>query len=121
MFMRQSLRQEIPNKIPMQISEQISEQIQRLPLAQQRHVLDYIRLLQAAPAENTAQDYSYYSSPALARGITGKELLALTITIEAAELTAMQQAITQECRKIDSEGWDIAERGSYGMVFATGE
>lgn len=117
MFMRQTLRQEIPNKIPMQISEQI----QRLSLAQQRHVLDYIRLLQAAPAENTAQDYSYYSSPALARGITGKELLALTITIEAAELSAMQQAITEECRKIDSEGWDIAERGSYGMVFATGE
>ena len=70
------------------LEQQIHEQLNRLPLGQQRQVLDFARALAA-------------SRPC---GVAGRDLLPLAGAIGAEDLATISQAVA-ECEQVDAHGW----------------
>ena len=69
------------------IKTQILEQVSKLPLAQQRLVLNFASsLMRKTP-----------------RGVPGKDLLAFAGCIEAADIKAMSKAIEEGCERVEKD------------------
>jgi len=71
------------------VKKEIINQIGRLDYEHQRRVLDFARALAV-------------TSP---KGVPGKQLLSFAGTISADDLKAMEQAIGDNCEKIDLNEW----------------
>ena len=71
------------------LETEICEYLHQLPLAQQRHVLEFVRALAAAQV----------------RGVPGQALLRFAGTIEASDLATMAQAIEDGCEQVYGEDW----------------
>ena len=69
------------------LQKEILDQLDKLPVEQQRQVLDFARTL---------------SKPA---GKRGKDLLYFAGGISADDLTLMAQAIEQDCEQINANEW----------------
>lgn len=71
------------------LEQELHQQLSVLSLEQQRQVLDFARAL------------------ALARphGVPGETLLRFGGMFDPDDLRAMEQAIEEECEKIDPDGW----------------
>ena len=70
------------------LERELHEHLERLPEPRQREVVEYARGL----AEKKT------------RGISGKEFLALTGTIEPDDIVLMKKAI-EECERVDLDEW----------------
>jgi hypothetical protein len=68
---------------------EICAQLQPLPLAQQRHVLEFVRALVAARM----------------RGVPGQTLRRCAGAIAARDLATMAQAIEDGCEQVHGEDW----------------
>ncbi len=71
------------------LERELHEQLERLPEPKQREVVEYARVLAAEKP----------------KGISGKEFLALTGTIEPDDIALMKQAIEEECERVDLDEW----------------
>ncbi|MGH9429231.1 MAG: hypothetical protein ACRD2L_23355 [Terriglobia bacterium] len=72
-----------------EIETEIHQHLQRLPLEQQRHVLEIVRALAAARAG----------------GVPESGLLRFAGTIDPRDIAAMNQAIQDGCEKIHGDDW----------------
>jgi hypothetical protein len=71
------------------LRKQILDQLSRLPIEQQRQVLDFARtLVRPKPA-----------------GKSGKELLSFAGSIPMADLNIMSQAIEEGCEQVNIDEW----------------
>ena len=71
------------------LERELHEHLEQLSERKQREVVEYARSL-AKPH---------------ARGISGKEFLAITGTIEPNDLELMKQAIEEGCERVDLDEW----------------
>ena len=71
------------------LETEICSYLHRLPLEQQRHVLEFVRALAAAPV----------------RGVPGQALLRFAGAIDASDLMTMAQAIEDGCERVHGEDW----------------
>lgn len=71
------------------IHNELTNFLGRLPVSQQRQVLEFARTLVAAPP----------------RGVPGADLLRFAGTIEADDLDKMTQAIEEGCERVDADEW----------------
>lgn len=71
------------------LERELHEIGERLPEPKQREVVEYARSL-AKPRP---------------RGVSGKEFLALTGTIEPDDIELMKQAIEEGCERVDPDEW----------------
>jgi hypothetical protein len=71
------------------IRQQILDQVGKLPLSQQKLVLDFASSLRRKPS----------------RGVPGKDLLTFAGSIEASDAEAMTKAIEEGCERVDVNGW----------------
>lgn len=71
------------------IQNELTTYLGRLPVEQQRQVLEFARTLVAAPP----------------RGVPGANLLRFAGTIDAGDLESMSQAIEDGCERIDADEW----------------
>jgi len=72
-----------------EIETEIHRHLQRLPIEQQRHILEIVRALVAAGV----------------RGVPGPGLLRFTGMIEPRDIAAMTQAIQDGCEKVHGNDW----------------
>lgn len=70
------------------LERELHEQLERLPEPKQRAVVEYARVL----------------ADEKPKGISGKEFLALTGTIESDDIALMKKAI-EECERVDLDEW----------------
>jgi hypothetical protein len=68
---------------------EICQYLHRLPLEQQRHVLEFVRTLAATQV----------------RGVPGQALLRFAGAIDAGDLATMAQAIEDGCEQVHGEDW----------------
>jgi hypothetical protein len=71
------------------IEQQLSVCLGRLPVEQQRQVLEFARTLTTPPLQ----------------GVHGSNLLQFAGTIDESDLEAMSQAIEDGCERIDADEW----------------
>jgi hypothetical protein len=71
------------------LRKQIIEHLRRLPLDQQRRVLEYVQAL-VSPEPI---------------GVSGKEMLRFAGMIDPADLKEMEKAIQEECERVDLNEW----------------
>ena len=71
------------------IKQQILDRVSKLPLSQQKLVLDFASSLTRKPP----------------RGVPGKDLLGFAGCIEAPDIEAMAKAIEEGCERVDVNGW----------------
>jgi hypothetical protein len=71
------------------LETEICAYLHRLPLEQQRHVLEFVRALAVAQV----------------RGVPGQALLRFAGAIDASELATMAQAIEDGCEHVQGEDW----------------
>ena len=71
------------------IEQELSTCLGRLPVEQQRQVLEFARTLATPPLQ----------------GVRGSTLLQFAGTIDEADLEAMSQAIEDGCERIDADEW----------------
>ena len=71
------------------IEAELSAYMDKMPIKQQRKVLEFARTLATR-------------SP---RGVPGKSLLHFAGTIEKTDLELMEKAIEEGCERIDENGW----------------
>jgi hypothetical protein len=71
------------------IEQELSNCLCRLPIEQQRQVLEFAQTLTAPPLQ----------------GVRGSTLLQFTGTIDESDLEAMSQAIENGCEGIDADEW----------------
>lgn len=71
------------------IEKELSTCLGRLPVKQQRQVLEFARTLAASPVQ----------------GVPGSDLLKFAGTIDGTDLEAMSQAIEDGCERIDADEW----------------
>ena len=71
------------------LERELHEHFERLPEIRQREVVEYARVL----AEEKP------------KGISGKEFLAITGTIEPDDIALMKKAIEDECERVDLDEW----------------
>ena len=71
------------------IEHELTTCLRRLPVAQQRQVLEFARTLATPPVQ----------------GVRGSDLLQFAGTIDEPDLEAMSQAIKDECERIDAGEW----------------
>jgi hypothetical protein len=71
------------------IEAELREQLNRLPLEQQRRVLEFARSLATSQVQ----------------GVPGKALLRFAGTVDATDLTTMKRAIQEGCECIDHDEW----------------
>lgn len=71
------------------IGREISECLGKLPVEQQRRVLDFARTLATTPI----------------RGVPGSSLLKFAGRIGDSDLDAMSRAIDEGCERIDADEW----------------
>lgn len=79
------------------LEAEIREQLHRLPLEQQRQVLEFARALVATQV----------------RGVPGQTLLRFAGTIDTNDLAMMAQAIEAGCEQVDRDAWWVAARYEY--------
>ncbi len=71
------------------LETEICAYLHKLPLEQQRHVLEFVRALVAARVQ----------------GVPGQALLRFAGAIDASDLATMAQAIEDGCEQIHGEDW----------------
>ena len=71
------------------IEQELSTCLGRLPVEQQRQVLEFARNLTTPPLQ----------------GVRGSTLLQFSGTIDESDLEAMSQAIEDGCERIDADEW----------------
>ena len=71
------------------IEQELSTCLGRLPVEQQRQVLEFARKLTTPPLQ----------------GVRGSTLLQFAGTIDQSDLEAMSQAIEDGCERIDADEW----------------
>ena len=71
------------------IEQELHSSLEHLPLAQQRQVLDFARVLSITPP----------------KGVKGSSLLCFAGSIPAEDLAEMQAAIEADCETVDVDGW----------------
>jgi len=71
------------------IETKLREQLSQLPLEKRYRVLEFARSLAASQV----------------RGVPGKALLRYVGSIDAADLTIMQQAIEEACERVAVDEW----------------
>ncbi len=71
------------------IEQELHRHLALLPIAQQRQVLDFARILSITQPQ----------------GAKGSSLLSFAGTIPADELAQMQTAIEADCEQVDTHGW----------------
>ena len=71
------------------IEQELSTCLGRLPVEQQRQVLEFARNLTTSPLQ----------------GVRGSTLLQFSGTIDESDLEAMSQAIEDGCERIDADEW----------------
>ncbi len=71
------------------IEQELSTCLGRLPVEQQRQVLEFARTLATPPLQ----------------GVRGSTLLQFAGTIDESDLAAMSQAIEDGCERIDADEW----------------
>lgn len=71
------------------IERELSTCLGRLPVEQQRQVLEFARTLAMPPLQ----------------GVRGSTLLQFAGTIDESDLDAMSQAIEDGCERIDADEW----------------
>lgn len=71
------------------IEQELSTCLGRLPVEQQRQVLEFARKLTTLPLQ----------------GVRGSTLLQFAGTIDESDLEAMSQAIEDGCERIDADEW----------------
>jgi hypothetical protein len=74
--------------VPISLEHEILTTLAKLAPAQQRQVLDFVRFLTLTPA-----------------GVAGQSLLTFAGTIQAHELTQMQDAIETDCEQVNVNEW----------------
>lgn len=74
---------------PSSLAREVVTQLERLPLEQQRQVLDFARALAEAKP----------------RGVPGSALLQFAGAIPLDDLAAMARAIEGDCERIDPDEW----------------
>ena len=77
--------------VNLSLEKELHQQLKSLPEPKQRQVLEYARSLASAPVRP--------------RGVTGKEFLAMTGTIEPDDIELMKQAIEEGCERVDLDEW----------------
>jgi hypothetical protein len=71
------------------LEQELHDELERLPVGQQRQVLDFARALVAARM----------------RGVPGHNLLHLAGAIEPHDLSAISQAVEEGCEKVSPHDW----------------
>jgi len=71
------------------IEQELHRHLALLPVAQQRQVLDFARILSLTQLQ----------------GVKGSSLLSFAGTIPTDELAQMQVAIEADCEQVDVHGW----------------
>ena len=71
------------------VKKQILDQVSKLPLSQQKLVLNFASSLKRKPP----------------RGVPAKHLLTFAGCMEVADVEAMSKAIEEGCEKVDVNGW----------------
>ncbi len=71
------------------LQKEIFEQLGRLPVDQQRRVLDFVHTLLSGEAV----------------GASGKEILRFAGMFDMADLREMERAIQEECERVDLNEW----------------
>jgi len=71
------------------VERDLRDQLERLPTEQQRRVLDFARSLVA-------------SQPC---GVTGKSLMRLAGTLDAAAAEQMIEAVNEGCEQVNPDAW----------------
>ena len=71
------------------LEKAIHEQLDRLPVEQQRQVLEFARALAATEV----------------RGVPGSALVRFAGTIDPEDLEAIAQAINEDCEKVNPNEW----------------
>ena len=71
------------------LHREIFEQLGRLPVDQQRRVLEFVRTLASGEAV----------------GVPGKEILRFAGMFDTADLKEMEKVIQEECERIDLNEW----------------
>jgi len=71
------------------LETEICEYLHQLPFEQQRHVLEFVRVLVTAQV----------------RGVPGQALLRFAGVIDASDLATMAQAIEDGCEQVNGEDW----------------
>lgn len=71
------------------LERELHEHLEHLPEPKQREVVEYARGL----------------STEMPKGLSGKEFLAVTGTLEPDDLALTKQAIEEECERVDLDGW----------------
>lgn len=71
------------------VNKDIHEQIERLPIEQQRQVLEFVRVLAAARIH----------------GVPGQNLLRFADTIDHEDLMIIEQTIKEGCEKVNLDEW----------------
>ena len=69
--------------------KELHQHLDKLPLEQQRQVLDFARTLSATPV----------------RGVPGQNLIRFSGSIQTADLVVMAQAIEDDCEKVALDEW----------------
>jgi hypothetical protein len=77
------------NMINHSIEQELHQHLAILPIAQQRQVLDFARILSITQPH----------------GVKGSSLLSFAGSIPAEELAQMQAAIEADCEQVDVDGW----------------
>ncbi len=71
------------------LETEICEYLHQLPFEQQRHVLEFVRVLVTAQV----------------RGVPGQAWLRFAGVIDASDLATMAQAIEDGCEQVNGEDW----------------
>jgi len=77
------------------IESELSTCLGRLPVAQQRQVLEFARILATPPSQGVHGS----------TGVRGSTLLQFAGTIDEFDLEAMSRAIEDGCEKVDADEW----------------
>jgi hypothetical protein len=75
--------------INIAVEKDLREQLRKLPIEQQRQVLEFARAL----------------AKARAHGVPGKDLLRFAGTINSEDLIAIEQTINEGCEKVNPDEW----------------
>lgn len=99
------------------LERELREHLERLPEPRQREVVEYARGLAAEKPKGVSgkefleltgtiePDDIALMKQAKPKGVPGKDLLKFAGTIEPDDLELMKQAIEEECERVDLDEW----------------